>query len=200
MIYIYIYIYIYLWFYWQAWALAHCPEVQNNKLCTAVKCILSKGRPSWFKVNPATALLFVSKPCQTKVKKKKMVYSELVNLVDHQKRLSRRVYVLVAPLARHQSIQERYLTLTDNWENPSLIFAAQWNTVDVKIFTEEPADTQLSAVQATAVYYSPIHCIISFLTMEYWNQTLQYFLGARGILHSTLPREYTDLLSMRIMR
>ena len=34
--------------------------------------------------------------------------------------------------------------------------------------------------------------IISFLTMEYWNQTLQYFLGARGILHSTLPREYTD--------
>ena len=24
--------------------------------------------------------------------------------------------------------------------------------------------------------------IISFLTMEYWNQTLQYFLGARGIL------------------
>ena len=33
---------------------------------------------------------------------------------------------------------------------------------------------------------------ISFLTMEYWNQTLQYFLGARGILHSTLPREYTD--------
>ena len=42
--------------------------------------------------------------------------------------------------------------------------------------------------------------IISFLTMKYWNQTLQYFLGARGILHSTLPREYTDLFSMRIMR
>ena len=31
--------------------------------------------------------------------------------------------------------------------------------------------------------------IISFLTMEYWNQTLQYFLGARGIFHSTLLRE-----------
>ena len=27
---------------------------------------------------------------------------------------------------------------------------------------------------------------ISFLTMEYWNQTLQYFLEARGILYSTL--------------
>ena len=23
--------------------------------------------------------------------------------------------------------------------------------------------------------------------MEYWNQTLQYILGARGIFHSTLP-------------
>ena len=34
--------------------------------------------------------------------------------------------------------------------------------------------------------------IISFLTMEYRNQTLQYYLGARGILHSTLLREYTD--------
>ena len=34
--------------------------------------------------------------------------------------------------------------------------------------------------------------IISFLTMEYWNQTLQYFLGARGIFHSTLLKEYTD--------
>ena len=33
-----------------------------------------------------------------------------------------------------------------------------------------------------------LYSIISFLTMEYWNQTLQYFLGARGILHSTLPR------------
>ena len=41
---------------------------------------------------------------------------------------------------------------------------------------------------------------ISFLTMEYLNYTLQYFLGARGIFHSTLPREYTDKLSMRIMR
>ena len=36
--------------------------------------------------------------------------------------------------------------------------------------------------------------------MEYRNKTLQYFLGARGILHSTLPREYTDKLSMRITR
>ena len=35
-------------------------------------------------------------------------------------------------------------------------------------------------------------CIISFLTMEYWNQTFPYFLGARGILHSTLPRDYRD--------
>ena len=26
---------------------------------------------------------------------------------------------------------------------------------------------------------------ISFSTMEYWIQTLQYFLGARGIFHST---------------
>ena len=34
--------------------------------------------------------------------------------------------------------------------------------------------------------------IISFLTMECWNQTLQYFFGARVILHSKLPREYTD--------
>ena len=42
--------------------------------------------------------------------------------------------------------------------------------------------------------------IISFLTMEYWIQTLQYFLGARGLLHSTLSREYTDYLSRRIMR
>ena len=33
---------------------------------------------------------------------------------------------------------------------------------------------------------------ISLLTMEYQNQTIQYFLGARGILDSTLPREYTD--------
>ena len=39
---------------------------------------------------------------------------------------------------------------------------------------------------------SNIQEIISFLTMEYWLQTLQYFLGASGILHSTLPREYTD--------
>ena len=37
-----------------------------------------------------------------------------------------------------------------------------------------------------------VQSIISFLTMEYQNQTLQYFLEARGILHSTLPREYTD--------
>ena len=36
------------------------------------------------------------------------------------------------------------------------------------------------------------NAIISFLTMENWNPTLQYFLGARGLLHSTLPREYTD--------
>ena len=38
-----------------------------------------------------------------------------------------------------------------------------------------------------------------FLTIEYWNQILQYFLGVRGILHSTLPRESTDYLSMRII-
>ena len=35
-------------------------------------------------------------------------------------------------------------------------------------------------------------CIISFLTMEYWNQTLQYFLGERGMFYSTLPREYIE--------
>ena len=35
----------------------------------------------------------------------------------------------------------------------------------------------------TALY--TVQFIISFLTMEYRNQTLQYFLGARGILHST---------------
>ena len=39
--------------------------------------------------------------------------------------------------------------------------------------------------------------------MEYCNQTLQYYYNsfkARGILHSTLPREYMDKFSMRIMR
>ena len=38
--------------------------------------------------------------------------------------------------------------------------------------------------------------ILSFLTMEYWNQTLQYFLGARGKLPSILPKEYMDQFSM----
>ena len=47
-------------------------------------------------------------------------------------------------------------------------------------------------VQCFDVQLSGPLCIISFLTMEYWNQTLQYILKARGILHSTLPREYTD--------
>ena len=42
------------------------------------------------------------------------------------------------------------------------------------------------------VYYFGIWSSISFLKMEYWNQTLQYYLPARGIFHSTLPREYTD--------
>ena len=72
----------------------------------------------------------------------------------------------------HQTVAESRGLLMDNSTLPlyssPLKFIAQY------------CISKCHAAQLCSVYY-----IISFLTMEYWNQTLQYFLGVRGILLST---------------
>ena len=52
-----------------------------------------------------------------------------------------------------------------------------------------------------------LSCIISFLTMEYWNQTLQYFLGARGytVKYNPLPsgaemQKHTNVQTMFVLK
>ena len=60
------------------------------------------------------------------------------------------------------------------------------------LIMEEKTKESIKNIWDEEVKKVKVCIIISFLTVEYLNQTLQYFLGAGGILHSTLPREYTD--------